>query len=35
MDWSGSIKGDAVEGMANREMNGKKDSIPFKGERRP
>ncbi|HZU82548.1 MAG TPA: hypothetical protein VE987_06515, partial [Polyangiaceae bacterium] len=31
MDWNGSIKGDAVDGTANRTMNGKTDLIRFKG----
>jgi hypothetical protein len=31
MDWSGSVKGDAVDGTATRTMNGKTDVLRFKG----
>jgi hypothetical protein len=31
MDWSGSVKGDAVDGTATRTMNGKTDVLKFKG----
>jgi hypothetical protein len=31
MEWSGHIRGDAVDGTANRTMNGKTDVIRFKG----
>jgi hypothetical protein len=31
MDWHGSVKGDSVEGTANRAMNGKTDVLKFKG----
>jgi hypothetical protein len=35
MDWSGSVKGDAVDGSVHREMNGKTDVLTFKGSLRP
>jgi hypothetical protein len=35
MDWNGSIKGDAVEGTALRTMNGKSDTLKFKGTLHP
>ena len=31
LSWNGSIRGDAVDGTANRTMNGKTDVLHFKG----
>jgi hypothetical protein len=31
LSWNGSIQGDAVDGTANRTMNGKTDVLHFKG----
>ena len=31
VDWKGTVKGDAVEGVAVRTMKGKTESQPFKG----
>jgi len=31
MDWSGSVRGDGVDGTATRTMNGKSDVLRFKG----
>jgi|CZKU01.1.fsa_nt_gi hypothetical protein len=33
MDWTGSVKGDAVDGTVNRTMNGHTEALPFKGAR--
>jgi hypothetical protein len=35
MDWTASVKGDAVDGKAHRTMNGKTDILGFKGALRP
>jgi hypothetical protein len=34
MDWNGTVKGERVDGTANRTMNGKTDALPFKGSLR-
>jgi len=31
MDWNGTVRGHAVEGVANRTMNGKIDVLTFRG----
>jgi hypothetical protein len=35
MDWSGTVKGDAVDGTVHRAMNGKTDVLTFKGSLQP
>jgi hypothetical protein len=34
MDWNGNVRGDAVDGTANRTVNGKTDVLRFKSSRR-
>jgi hypothetical protein len=35
MDWNGTVKGERVDGTANRTMNGKTEAVRFKGSLRP